>query len=238
MREIKDQTSPVEAVFTWDGITFGARQSVPFVVSTLIWGAIYGLMARQAGIQETEALLMSLLVHAGTAQMVVLGMWTMPLPVAGIILTTTLVNLRHVLFSAALQPFFHSLSRWKKYVTANFITDENWALTMREFENGNRDATILIGTGIPMNLAWIAGTWIGYRSGTIIADPAEWGLDFFVTAVFTALLISLWKGRAQLLPWLAAAAVAVLVSFILPGNWHILCGGLAGSLIGGWSDGR
>lgn len=236
MREITNQEKQIETIFTWNGIIYGVQQSVPFVVSTLVWGAIYGLLSRQTGLQETEVLLMSLLVHAGTAQMVVLGLWTLPLPVVGIILATFLVNLRHVLFSAALQPWFRSLSKWKIYGTANFIVDENWALTMREFENGHRDAAILVGTGIPMNIAWIAGTWIGYRSGTIVDDPAALGLDFFVTAVFVALLTSLWKGRSQLLPWVMAALTAVVTSFILPGNWYILCGGLAGSLVGGWRD--
>jgi predicted branched-subunit amino acid permease len=69
-------------------------------------GAIYGLLARPTGIQETEALLMSLLVHAGTVQMVVLGLWNLPMPVVGIMLTTFLVNLRHVLSVPPYSPGF------------------------------------------------------------------------------------------------------------------------------------
>jgi predicted branched-subunit amino acid permease len=58
------------------------------------------------------------------------------------------------------------------------------------------------------------------------------------TAVFTALLVGLWKGKTDLLPWAVAAGVAVAAAQWLPGKWYILLGGLAGSLVGAWRDGR
>jgi|GEM_PF-3465526 predicted branched-subunit amino acid permease len=63
-------------------------------------------------------------------------------------------------------------------MTANFVADEKSALTMPEFENGHRDPAILVGTGIPVNIALITGTWIGYRFGAIVDDPMALGLDF------------------------------------------------------------
>jgi hypothetical protein len=63
-------------------------------------------------------------------------------------------------------------------MTANFVADEKSALTMPEFENGHRDPAILVGTGIPVNIALITGTWIGYRFGAIVDDPMALGLVF------------------------------------------------------------
>ena len=51
------------------------------------------------------------------------------------------------------------------------------------------------------------------------------------TAVFVALLVRLWRGKDDALPWAVAALVAVTAERTLPGTWHVLLGGLAGSLI-------
>jgi predicted branched-subunit amino acid permease len=50
--------------------------------------------------------------------------------------------------------------------------------------------------------------------------------------MFLALLVGLWKGKADLLPWIVAALVAVAAAHWLPGKWYILLGGVAGSLAG------
>lgn len=63
-------------------------------------------------------------------------------------------------------------------------------------------------------------------------DPSQWGLDFVFTAMFLALLVGLWKGKADLLPWIVAALAAVAAAHWLPGKWYILLGGVAGSLAG------
>jgi predicted branched-subunit amino acid permease len=56
--------------------------------------------------------------------------------------------------------------------------------------------------------------------------------------VFTALAGKMWRGRRDLLPWLAAGLAATAASYILPGAWYLLVGGLTGSLLGAWRDTR
>jgi len=57
-----------------------------------------------------------------------------PLPILTIVLTTLVVNLRHLLMGASLYPWIAKLSRAKVYGLAFFVSDESWALTIREFE--------------------------------------------------------------------------------------------------------
>ena len=218
--------------FTRRGALEGAKRCVPIAISGSAIGLVFGTLAGQAGLGAAEAALMSALVFSGAAQFVVIGLWASPLPVATIVLTTLVVGLRHLLMGAALGPAFSKLARLKAYGSVFFMADENWALTMGELAKGRRDAAFLLGGGLLMFFAWTVSTLIGGLFGSAIQDPARWGLDFAFTAVFLALIVGLWKGKSDLLPWTVAAAVAVAAHAWLPGEWYILLGGLAGSLAG------
>jgi len=164
----------------------------------------------------------------------VIGMWAAPLPILSIVLTTLAINLRHLLMGAALRDRFARFSRRQAYGSLPLMTDENWALAISRFERGERDGAVLLGGGIVMYGAWVLATILGYVAGSAVSDPAAIGLDFAATVVFAGLLVLLFKGARDLLPWAIAAAVAIAADRLLPGNWYILLGGLAGCLAGAW----
>jgi 4-azaleucine resistance transporter AzlC len=222
--------------FTRSGIWAGMRRGLPLAASVFTYGLVFGMLARQAGLSIDESLLMSSLVYAGSSQFVALGLWRAPLPAATIIFTTLVVNLRHVLMGAALHPWFAQLPALHRYGSLFFLGDENWALTMQEFEAGGRDGAFLVGSGLPLFVAWFSATMIGGNLSTAIPDPARWGLDFAFTATFVALLVGMWQGKANLWPWGVAAVVAMITAQWLPGPWYIVLGGLAGSLVGAIRD--
>ncbi len=219
------------AQFTRRGVLLGARRCVPVAISVFLYGTIFGVLARQAGLSPLEALLMSGLVFAGSSQFVAMGLWTMPLPVGAIILTTLVVNLRHVLLGAALRPWLRGVPARKVYPSLFVMTDENWALTLGYFKDGGDDAAFLVGSGFELYLAWLAAAVAGFFASAAIPDPNSIGLDFAFTAVFLALLVGVWSGKESLLPWLGAAVVAVTAQHFIAGTWYILLGGLTGALI-------
>jgi 4-azaleucine resistance transporter AzlC len=216
----------------------GVQRALPIVVSDFAFGAAYGVLSRQAGLSLGESILMSGLVNAGSAQVAALGMWsTGSQPVASLIFTTLLINLRHLLMGAALAPRLKRLSTWQTALLAYFLYDETFALTAAEPESGETGG-FLIGSGAALTLNWIAATALGHLAGQILPDPARFGLDFAFPAAFAALLVSLWKGKSDLLPWAAAGLTAVAVSFWLPGMWYVLAGSLAGGAAGALRHGR
>jgi 4-azaleucine resistance transporter AzlC len=225
-----------EVTFTVSGMIEGARQGVPLAISFVPFGAVFGVMARQAGLTFGEATLMTLIVYAGASQFIALGLWVPPLSIANIILTSSIVNLRYLLMGAALRPWFSKLSPLKAYGSIFFISDGSWAMAMREFASGKRDGAYLLGSSLAQFVALGSATVVGYVLGAAIKDPARWGLDFVATAVFAALLVDMWKGKSDLLPWLSSATVAVVCAQWLPGKWYVLAGGLVGSLIGAFGD--
>ena len=224
----------IEEQVTFDlaGVIAGARQSIPIALSTFAYGLVFGILSRQAGISLAESLLMSSLVYAGSAQFIVLDLWKTPLPVETIILTTLVVNLRHLLMSVSLSPWFSRLPSAATYGTLFFLSDENWALMMSEFAKGGRNAAFLLGSGLAIFTAWLSATFVGQTVSSSLQDPSLWGLDFAFTAVFIALLVGLWKGKSDLLPWTVAAIIAVAAAQWLPGKWYILLGGVVGSFVG------
>jgi branched chain amino acid efflux pump len=240
--DARDGSGMAERVtFTLSGARLGAQRTLPIVPSAWAFGIVVGVLARQAGLSFIEAVLMSGLVFAGAAQFIALGLWATPLPALSIVVTTLIVNLRHLMMGAALRPWFSSLPAPKAYGSVFFMTDETWALMMREHAAGMRDAAFMVGSGLVLFVSWVGATATGMLIGATLqeAELAAWGLDFVFTAVFLALLVGLWKGRSDILPWAAAAGVALATYLLLPGtNWYILAGGLAGSIAGAWWERR
>ena len=217
----------------------GARLFAPVAVSIAAYGLVWGVLARQAGLGVGEVALMSALVFAGASQFVALEMWsTSALPVGAIVLAVAIVNLRMLLMTATLRPLAIGVSRPRALLAIHFVADENWALTMSELAKGRGSLAFLLGSGVLSWVVWLAATLTGRLLGSVIDDPARYGLDFAFTATFIALLLGMWKGKSDILPWLVAALAAIAASRLLPGNWYIIIGGLLGSLAGALADSR
>lgn len=227
-----------EVPFTARGALRGARLTLPLAPSVAAFGSVLGVLAKQADLTLLQAVLMSGLVYAGSAQFVVVELWTAPLPVLSLVLTTLIINLRHLLMGASLRPWFGRLPAAKAYGSLFFVADESWALAMGEHEHGESDAAFLVGSGLVLYGSWVTATAVGYTAGGIVRDPERWGLDFVFAAAFAALLVGMYKGTRDLAPWTVAAGVALVADWLLPGNWYVLLGGVAGCVVGAVRDER
>lgn len=220
------------ASFTRAGLWHGMRLTLPYTVSALPFGIAFGAAAVGVGVSPGEAVLMSGLVFAGSAQFAVLSLWTGPLPLLAITLTTLLVNARHVVMGAALQPFFSTLPRRLLLLLAGGMTDGGWAITLQEAMRGRRDAGILLGTIVMQWPVWVGGTAIGASIGATGIDPKRWALDLVIAGVFTTAVIGLYRGRGDILPWLAAVGGTLAALAWLPGNWYVLVGAVCAGFVG------
>ncbi len=210
----------------------GAVTSIPITLSVFAIGMVFGVLAAEKGLTFLEAFLFSALVFAGSAQFIALELWGTPPAIAIIVFTTLIVNLRHMLMSAALTP---AISVWPKrysFISLLFLADEIWAMALTRARKTELRPSFYLGVALPFYLAWVTSTLTGHAIGRSIGDPAKFGADFAFTAVFLALLLGLWSGRASVLPWLAAGIAALAVDTIWHGPWPILIGGLSGTLMG------
>lgn len=225
-------------VFTPAGAARGARAMLPIVPGAIAFGLVYGFMAGERGLTALEIGLTSMLVFAGASQFLALELWGHPLPVATLVLSVLVINLRHVLMGPALLPWLAPLPRPKAYASLFVLADEVWGASVAELRRGGRDAAFLLGAGLTLYGFWVSSSVLGRAAGDLSPLVERWRLDYLTTAFFVALLAGFWRGRGDALPWLVAGGVAVAAKTFLPGTWYIILGALAGSLAGAWRDRR
>ncbi len=232
-------SSPAASLPASNSFLLGMRMFVPVAISIAAYGVVWGVLAGQAGVTALEVLLMSGLVFAGASQFVALESWVPgSLPIVGIVITTAIVNLRMLLMTATLRPLTRHLPAWKALLSVYLVADENWAMTMGEVSKGRGTVAFLVGSGVCSWISWTGSTLVGRLLGSVLDDPTNYGLDFAFTATFIALLLGMWKGKGDLVPWIVAALVAIAAAKLIHGNWYIIIGGLAGSLAGAVAETR
>jgi branched chain amino acid efflux pump len=166
--------------------------------------------------------------------------WREPVPVALLILTTLMVNLRHVLLGAAIAPYLKPWPTARTYLSLFFLSDEIWALALRRALRGELSQGYYAGLAATLYVNWLIATILGTYLGRLMGDPARYGLDFAFAAIFLILLRSLWRGRLSAASWGASAAAAILAHKFLPAPWYIIIGGVVGTmaaLVAGSDDG-
>jgi 4-azaleucine resistance transporter AzlC len=224
-----ESTSTDVGAEVWAGVRDAATTVVP---SILAYGAVWGGLARQAGLSLGEIVAMCLLVSAGTAQFVALPMLTSGAPAALLVVTAYIVNLRHYLMAAGLAPYLTGLSRLRLALLAHGISDEAYALTLARFTRGPAHPGYFAGCAGVIYLAWYVGATVGALLGSRIPDPRRFGLDFVFPAVFIAILARELRARWQWLVAGVAATIALAVAWGVGGTWHIAVAGLAASTLG------
>lgn len=208
----------------------GALANVPLAVSAMTYGAVLGVLSGQQGVTWMEMMTMNTFLFAGSAQFVMVEMWSAPLPVAEIVIAVLIINLRYLLIGASLQPVFMGYNLGAKAAMMHLVADENWAVTMAEHRTKGTNPFFLLGGGLLLFVAWSSSTIVGNILGGFVVEPEKYGLDFAFVAVFAALSLSLWRDSSDLLPWGAAALLAVIGNQFLPGKWYIVIGGLGGAI--------
>ncbi len=223
--------------FSRESVREGARASLPLMPGLIPFGLVCGVVAQGRGLTLAEATLMSAVVFAGSAQLLVLGQWATPAPVLAAALAAFAVNLRLALMGPVLSPWLDRLRGWRLWGSLFLMTDQNWAISVTRMQAGRDDAGFLFGSGAAMWAAWVLTAAGGHALGAVVQPPPGHPLFFAALAVFVALLASMWRGRLDLLPWLVAAATSVGLARLMPGtSWYIVGGALAGCAAGAWRD--
>ena len=200
----------------------------------------FGALAAQKGLTLTDAVLMSMIVFTGIAQLLALEVWTDPLTlgtIASLVTLTLVISARFILMGASLQPWMGALPGWQVYPVLLLTTDANWIVAMRyRAAGGSENAAILAGAGLALWAVWVAAAVPGYLLGALMQDPKRFGIDLMLPVFFVAMLVQLWRGPRRAIGWVIAGVVGLITAQLLPGFWFIVIGAVVGSVAGGFVD--
>ena len=165
-------------------------------------------MAQDAGLSKLEAIVMSAIVYAGSAQFSAIAILAQGGGAGAPIAAAALMNSRFLPMGVALAPSLRG-GPPKRALQGQAVVDASWALAARP--DGSFDRMLLFGSSAAQYVTWVTGTTLGALWGEGLGDPHDLGLDVLFPAFFLALLLSEARsGRAR-----GVAALGALIALAL-----------------------
>jgi 4-azaleucine resistance transporter AzlC len=209
----------------------GIKAAWPICLGYFPIGLAFGVLAQKAGLTPLEIGLMSLLVFAGSSQFIAVSMLSAGATLLSIVVTTFVVNLRHLLMSSSLAVYLRPISRTWAALFSYGVTDESFAVNLTRFRNGHWGWRQAIAVNHTANAAWIGSSILGAYSGQFIPAGA-FGIDYALIAMFLCLLVFQLRGRLYTITALLAGFLAVALALFVPGNGYIVLASILAATIG------
>ncbi len=206
----------------------GVRLALPLAVAVAAFGVSFGVLARAAGLGVLAPVAMSATTFAGSSQFAAVSILGAGGGVAAAIVAAVLLNTRYGPMGLSAATALRG-GRARRAVEAQLVVDESWALAKRE--GGRFDRGVLLGAGLTLYVAWLAGTAVGAVAGEALGDPEALGLDAAFPALFLALLVAQLRTRTTIAAAVAGAAVALSLTPFTPAGIPVLAA-TAACLIG------
>ena len=221
----------------------GAQATLPLIVGAIPFGILFGTLAGSSGLSLLATLAMSSIVFAGSAQFIALGLLAGGAGIGVVIATTFVVNLRHLLYSAALlEQVRHLPQRWRASM-AFFLTDETFAAVSSRLlhSHDQPDQKALahwyyLGSALAMYGNWQLCTWIGIGLGETFPDMTGWGLDFAMSVTFIGMVAPYLRAKQgwnrPMWVCVISAGLMALATYELPHKLGLIAAAMTGIALG------
>ncbi|MEY4979292.1 MAG: inner membrane protein YgaZ [Pseudomonadota bacterium] len=204
----------------------GLRDQASVAMGIGAWGLMTGVAMVKSGLSVLEAVLMTLIVYAGSAQLAAVPMMAAGAPLWVILAAAFCVNLRFVVFSAHLRPYMMHLPRWQRLVSGYVTGDLSYVFFARRYPTPGqtpdelaRQQAYLMGNCAVNYIAWMLASLVGIALANAI--PTAWGLGFAGILALLGVLSSLASSPLRVVSAAVAGAAAV-AAFALPLKLNIL----------------
>lgn len=188
----------------------GFLDMLPLNLAVLPWGILCGSLAIQRDFSALEAILMPLVVFAGSAQLVAIELIANNASLATILFTTFIISSRHFLYALALRDKLKVLPTKWRYGLGFLLTDELFALSShsKSFIGQLRLIYALIAGG-SFYVFWLLWNITGVIAGSYLPDLTALGLDFAIAVTFIALVVPTIINLPILVTVIVAAVLSV-----------------------------
>lgn len=196
--------------------------TIPVLTGYLFIGIAFGVMFAEKGYSFLWAMLMSLMVYAGSGQYLAVNFFVPGVSFLNVIAMTLMVNIRHIFCGISLLERFHQMGKKRWYMIFG-LTDETYSLLCTtKVPKGVEEEKFLFAISLMNQSYWIIGSAIGGIAGALIPFDSE-GIEFAMTALFVVIFVEQWmdaKNRIPELLGVAAAFVCLQIfgvdGFVLP----------------------
>ncbi len=197
-------------------------RSLPVMAGYIILGIGFGILAHRAGYGFPWALAMSLFIYAGSMQYVGVGLLAGGASVLTVLLTTVMVNARHLFYSISMLRHYRDAGPFRPYLIFS-LTDETYSLLCDGKTPEGTDADrFRFFLSLFNHAYWVLGSVIGSLVGGILPFSAA-GIEFSMTALFIASFTEQWimeKDHIPALTGLLGTALCLIVfgpgRFLIP----------------------
>jgi 4-azaleucine resistance transporter AzlC len=206
----------------------GVRAGIPFAMAGGLLAVSFGVVAVDAGLSETAAVVMSAIVYAGSAQFASVAILAQGGTVGAAVAAAALMNSRFLPMGVALGPSLPGGAA-RRALQGQTVVDASWALASRG--DGTFDRMLLFGSSAIQYTTWVSGTVVGAIWGEALGDPRTLGLDAVYPAFFLALLLIEMRSRRAAGVGALGALIALALVPVAPAGVPVLAASLA-SLVG------
>ena len=210
----------------------GAADIAPVLLGVLPVGLAAGVVTAEAGYGILETIGHSTLIFAGASQIAAVSLLGDGAPIAIVVLTVLVINLRMLMYAASLAPHMADIPLRRRAVGAYLLTDQAYAVSIvrfREPATADQRWAYYLGAALTLWAPWQVSTAAGVVVGGSLPDGVP--LAFAVPLMFLALLVPAVTDRPTVVAAVTSAAIATLGAD-LPSNLGMLLGALAGIGLG------
>ena len=186
----------------------------------VVLGTGFGILLRNAGYGVLWAAAMSLLIYAGSMQYVGVSLLTGGASVLTTLLTTFMVNARHLFYSISMVDTYKDAGRYKPYMIFA-LTDETYSLLCDgKVPEGADPNTYRFLVSLFNQSYWVTGCVIGSLLGSVLPFSTA-GIEFSMTALFIASFTEQWLTTRDHIPALTGL-LSTLVCLVIFGRDRFL----------------
>jgi 4-azaleucine resistance transporter AzlC len=196
----------------------GIKDAVPIMLGFFPIAITFGILAKTAGVMQTDGLLMSIMVYAGASQFMAVSMIGAGIGTGSIILATFLMNFRHFIMSASIRGKMEGVHhRWYPLI-GFYLTDEGFSVLSLKEDIGSPGN--IVAFELACYVSWVSGTLVGYLVGQLFPLVLIQAMGIALYALFMALLIPACKQsfRAPVVAICAGIMNTLLVNSDLVGR--------------------
>lgn len=173
--------------------------TIPVLTGYLFIGLAFGVMFQEKGYNFLWAVLMSIVVYAGSGQYLAVNFFVPGAGFLNIMFMTFMVNVRHIFYGLSLLERFGKMGKKRLYMIFS-LTDETYSLLCTtKIPKDVEEDKFLFAIAFLDHLYWITGSAIGAIAGAVIPFNAE-GIDFAMTALFIVIFVEQWLAGGKRIP--------------------------------------